>query len=288
MNRFRRWQRNVLGPWRLWVARVAALVYLVPILWMVSISFKPPDEWTAFPPNLIPEDPTLANYIALYTSQTGKMLFNVAEPAWPSIVNSVVISLAATVLAMIIGFVAAYGASRYGAGGDFLMVSVLLTRMLPPMAIVIPIVLYYVTLGWTDTHVGLILLYGGVTVAYAIWMLKGFIDEIPVQVEEAAYLSGASALHVMRTITLPMIKNGLLTTALFVFILNWTEFTFALVLTNRQAVTIPVQLSKYVGQVGTLYGPQAALGIVASIPPALAGYLIQDHLVKGFTFGAVD
>lgn len=274
--------------WRLAVAIAVAVVYLVPMLWVVSIAFKPPYEWTVFPPNLIPGDPTLANFVALYRSQTGFMLYNVAEPALPSIINSAVISLASTFLALVLGFLGAYAISRYQAGGDMLMLSVLVTRMLPPMAIVIPVVLYYVSLGWTDTHRGLILLYGAVTVAYGIWMLKGFIDEVPPEVEEAAYLSGASTFHVLRTIILPMIKNGLLTTALFLFILNWTEFTFALVLTNREAVTIPVQISKYVGQVGQLYGPQAALGIVASIPPAVAGYWIQDHLVKGFTFGAVD
>jgi multiple sugar transport system permease protein len=118
-------------------------------------------------------------------------------------------------------------------------------------------------------------------------MMKGFIDGVPRHVEEAAILDGASPWRVLFTITLPLVRGGLAATGLFVFILNWTEFLFALVFTSRHAITIPVQVSHYVGAVGRFYGPQAALGVVASLPVVVAGYLIQRYLVTGFTFGLV-
>lgn len=275
-----------------WLGALAiCLVVLLPVVWVLSISFKPPQEWLAYPPTLIPVEPTTSNYIVLF--QPGNPVGGVAtmvssaEPVTQALINSLIIAPIATAASVLIGFLAAYAVSRYRVGGTFMPFFTLTTRMFPPVAFAVPLLVYYRTLGLIDTRLGLILMYTGFTVAFSLWMMKGFIDGVPRHIEEAAVLDGASPWRVLLTITLPLVRGGLAATALFVFILNWTEFLFALVFTSREAITIPVQVSHYVGAVGRFYGPQAALGVVASIPVVVAGYLIQQHLVTGFTFGLV-
>ncbi len=159
--------------------------------------------------------------------------------------------------------------------------------MFPPVAFAVPLLVYFRALGLIDTRLALILMYTGFTIAFSLWMMRGFIEGVPRHVEEAAILDGASPWRVLFTVTLPLVRGGLAATALFVFILNWTEFLLAQVFTSREAITLPVQVSRYTGAVGRFYGPMTALGIVASIPVVIAGYLIQRHLVTGFTFGLV-
>jgi len=261
------------------------------VVWVLSISFKPPQEWLAYPPTIIPVEATGSNYIVLF--QPGNPVGGVAtmvssaEPVTKALINSLFIAPIATAASVTIGFLAAYAVSRYRVGGTFMPFFTLTTRMFPPVAFAVPLLVYYRLLGLIDTRLGLILMYTGFTVAFSLWMMKGFIDGVPRHIEEAAVLDGASPWRVLFTITLPLVRGGLAATALFVFILNWTEFLFALVFTSREAITIPVQVSHYVGAVGRFYGPQAALGVVASLPVVVAGYLIQRHLVTGFTFGLV-
>ncbi len=275
-----------------WVAAVAvAAVVLMPVVWAVSISFKPPAEWAAHPPRLVPEEPTLANYQVLF--QVGNPvgvvaeMTRTAEPVTRAFITSLIVAPLATAASVAIGFFAAYAVSRYQVGGPMLPFLALTTRMFPPVAFAVPLLVYYRMLGLIDTRLGLALMYTGFTVAFPLWMIKGFIDSVPRHVEEAAILDGASRWRVLFTITLPLVKGGVAAALLFVFILNWTEFLFALIFTSRHAITLPVQVSYYAGAVGRFYGPQAALGIVASLPVVIAGYVIQRHLVRGFTFGLV-
>lgn len=281
-----------IGQASRWLGALAiCLVILLPVVWVLSISFKPPQEWLAYPPTIIPVEATTSNYIILF--QPGNPVGGVAtmvssaEPVTQALINSLIIAPLATAASVLIGFFAAYAVSRYRVGGTFMPFFTLTSRMFPPVAFAVPLLVYYRVLGLIDTRLGLILMYTGFTVAFSLWMMKGFIDGVPRHIEEAAILDGASPWRVLFTITLPLVRGGLASTALFVFILNWTEFLFALVFTSREAITIPVQVSHYVGAVGRFYGPQAALGIVASIPVVVAGYLIQQHLVTGFTFGLV-
>lgn len=286
-GRPRRWKPVVLGA----LPFLAALVSLVPVVWVLSISIKPPDEWLAYPPTLWPRRPTLANYQVLF--QVGNPVGTIAamtrsaEPVTPAILNSLVIAPVATAVSVAVGTAAAYAVSRYRTGGPMMPFLTLTTRMFPPVAFAVPLLVYYRSLGLIDSRLGLVLMYSAFTVAFSLWMMRGFFDGIPRHIEEAAMLDGASRWRVFFTMSLPLVKGGLAATALFVFILNWTEFLFALIFTSRHAVTLPVQVSRYVGAIGRFYGPQAALGIVASIPPVVAGYLIQRHLVRGFTFGLV-
>ena len=273
------------------VALIICLLILLPIVWVLSISFKPPEEWVAYPPTVIPVEPTVSNYIVLF--QPGNPVGGVAamvssaEPVTKAFINSLIIVPVSTLASLLIGFFAAYSVSRFRTGGPTLPLFVLTTRMFPPVAFAVPLLVYYRLLGLIDTRLGLILMYTGFTIAFSLWMMRGFIEGVPRHIEEAAILDGASPWRVLFTITLPLVRGGLAATGLFVFILNWTEFLFAQVFTSREAITIPVQVSHYVGAVGRFYGPMAALGVVASIPVVIAGYLIQQHLVTGFTFGLV-
>lgn len=261
---------------------------LIPVVWLISLAFKSYPEWRVS--YFIPKQPTLSNFIILFRPEEmlgmmGKTAL--VESVISPFLNSLVVVSISTILAVLIGFFTAYGASRYNSPGPFTLFFTLLTRMLPPATFVTPMMVYYSNIGLLDTHLGLILLYSAVTVTYGIWILKGFIDQVPREWEEAALLEGASELEVVFKVTLPLVKSGLVVAGLFIFLLNWAELLFALVLTNIQAVTLPVHVSKYVGAVGQLYGPQAALGILSSIIPLIIGYMIQKHLVTGFTFGMV-
>ncbi|NIS68699.1 MAG: ABC transporter permease subunit [Proteobacteria bacterium] len=275
-----------------WIAILVVLLFFaVPVVWLLSVSFKPPQEWQAFPPTLIPQEPTLDNYLLLANPELPKgsasYMLRVTEPVTKSFLNSFIIVPIATFISAVVGFLAAYGVSRYRVGGDFMPFFVLTTRMFPPVAFAVPLLVYYQNLRLIDTRLGMVLIYAGFTVAFSLWMMKGFIDAVPRSVEEAAILDGASRWRVLFTITLPLVKGGLAATGLFVFILNWTEFLYALIFTSTRSITVPVQLSHYVGAVGRFYGPQAALGVVASIPAVILGYLIQRHLVTGFSFGLI-
>lgn len=261
---------------------------LIPVAWMVGLAFKPYEEWRVA--YFFPKKPVFLNFIILFEPKQMLGMMGataVVDPVTLPFINSLVVVGASTILAVFIGFFTAYGASRYQSPGPFSLFFTLLTRMLPPATFVTPIMIYYATLNLLDTHLGLILLYSAVTVTYGIWILKGFIDNVPREWEEAALLEGASHSQVIFKVTLPIVKSGLVVSGLFIFLLNWAELLFALVLTNINAVTLPVHISKYVGAVGQLYGPQAALGIISSLIPLIVGYVIQKHLVTAFTFGMV-
>lgn len=303
MNKLRRARRETpmvaRSPtvrWALWVFHWVAVlgvvfVFLIPVLWLLSISFKPPIEWQAFPPTLFPKNPTFDNYIVLFRPElpkgTAAAMLRVTEPVTKSFINSLIIVPVATLISVTVGFLAAYAVVRFRVGGAFMPFFVLMTRMFPPAAFAVPLLVYYRWLRLIDTPIGLIIIYAGFTLAFSLWMTKGFIEGVPRHVEEAAILDGASPWRVLFTITLPLVRGGLAATTLFVFILNWTEFLYALIFTSTRSITVPVQLSHYVGAVGRFYGPQAALGVVASIPVVILGYMIQRYLVTGFTFGLI-
>lgn len=282
--------------WTLWVLHwlvvlAVVFIFLIPVLWLLSISFKPPIEWQAFPPTLIPQKPTFDNYIVLFRPEAPKgsaaAMLRVTEPVTKAFINSLIIVPSATAISVVVGFLAAYAVARFRVGGAFMPFFVLTTRMFPPAAFAVPLLVYYRWLKLIDIPIGLIIIYAGFTLAFSLWMTKGFIEGVPRHVEEAAILDGASPWRVLFTITLPLVRGGLAATTLFVFILNWTEFLYALIFTSTRSITVPVQLSHYVGAVGRFYGPQAALGVVASVPVVILGYLIQRYLVTGFSFGLI-
>jgi multiple sugar transport system permease protein len=160
--------------------------------------------------------------------------------------------------------------------------------MFPPIAIVVPMVVLFSMLRLSDTYVGLVLAYTAFTLPFSIWMIRSFIEEVPEELEGAALIYGMRPLDAFLKVTFPLIRGGVLATALFVFILNWSEFLFALTLTTGHVVTVTLQVANYVSaSSGKLYGVQAAMGTISTLPVILFGYLIQRHLVRGLSFGAI-
>jgi multiple sugar transport system permease protein len=280
--------KNILTRVLAWLILLIIITWtLIPVIWIISLSFKPYAEWRT--PSLFPKNPTLDNYIILFSPQSVSMFIAytaIIEPITGPLIRSIAVSILATVIAVIIGFFTAYGASRYNTPGPFTLFFTLLTRMLPPATFVTPIMIYFTTLRLLDNVLGLILLYSATTLTYAVWILKGFIDAIPVEWEEAALMEGATPFQVLLKVVIPIARPGFVVSGLFIFLMSWTELLFALVLTSVN-VTLPVQISKYVTAVGALWGVQAAIALLGSLIPLVIGYLIQKHLITGFTFGLV-
>ncbi len=249
---------------------------------MVSTSFKPTHEWAAAPPVWITGDATWANYAPLVIEFKGVYLAGNGA-SWIAMLHSFIVSGASTLIALFIGGMAAIGFSRYRAGGHTMALTILSVRGIPTVVIAIPFLILFGWLGLRDTHVGLILAYVTFTVPFAFWMLKSFIDEIPAEIEEAAMMDGMSRWQAHFRVTLPLIKGGVIATGLFIFILNWSEFLLAMVLTEKTVITVPVNMHLY----GGAFGIQAALATVAALPIVLAGLLIHKHLARGFTLGAI-
>ncbi|WP_143308296.1 carbohydrate ABC transporter permease, partial [Candidatus Entotheonella palauensis] len=230
----------------------------------------------------------------LSTTTTGSVRINEC-----SLGDSLVISLTSSLVALFLGTFLAYAISRFRVGGRNFRYVVLMIRMVPPIVIAIPILMYYailipyttqlllgVRISLYDTYVGLGLLYVATTLPFVIWMMLSFIDEVPYTLEHAARLMGAGRLYTLGRVVLPLVASGMVVTFLFIFILNWSEFLLALTLTQPQVSTLPVLLNKFQSAVeGRLYGPQAAIGTVITVPVMILGILIQKHLVTGFSFG---
>jgi multiple sugar transport system permease protein len=294
----------MLGQEPIWVkalkrsAIVLALVFaLFPIFWLVSTSLKPNHEWAEWPPVYVPSEPTLQNYRIVFfpeearevaAEQSGSLDYKVSGSAWKSFGDSAIISVCATILSVVFGTLAAYSIVRFRTGGENFPFQFLTVRMFPPAAVIVPVVVLFSFLKLADTYFGMILAYTAFTLPFSIWMIRSFIDEVPAELEGAAMVYGMGRLRAFMTVTLPLVRGGIMATALFIFILNWSEFLFALTLTHGEVVTVTVQVAKYVSaSSGKLYGVQAAMGTVSTLPVIFFGYLIQKHLVRGLSFGAV-
>jgi multiple sugar transport system permease protein len=277
-----------------------------PIFWMVSTSFKDSGEWVAWPPHWLPEAPTLHNYaqIFAFSKMDPTLSRQAAEQAfsiWKGLGDALLVCTTASLLALLLGTFLAYTISRYRVGGKYFRYTILTIRMIPPIVVAIAILIYYaiiipfatstlfgVRISLFDTYVGLILIYTVTTLPFVIWMMLTFIDEVPFTLEHAARLMGAGRITVIRRIVVPLVASGMVVTFLFVFILNWAEFLLALTLTHPEVTTLTVLLNKFQSaSEGRLYGPQAAIGTMVTIPVVILGVLIQKHLVKGFSFGTI-
>jgi multiple sugar transport system permease protein len=277
-----------------------------PIFWMISTSFKDSGEWVAWPPHWLPKAPTLHNYAQIFAFQSidTSLSRQAAEQAfsiWKALGDAVVVCTTAALLALLLGTLLAYAISRFNVGGRYFRHTILTIRMIPPIVVAISILIYYailipfatttllgVRVSLFDTYLGLILIYTVTTLPFVIWMMLTFIDEVPYTLEHAARLMGAGRITVIRRVVLPLVASGMVVTFLFVFILNWAEFLLALTLTHPQVTTLTVLLNKFQSaSEGRLYGPQAAIGTMITIPVVILGMLIQKHLVKGFSFGTI-
>jgi multiple sugar transport system permease protein len=272
-----------------WVLIILGLgLVLFPLFWILSTSLKSIGEWLTYPPIFIPEKPAVENYLSIFTGGALGGGFVARVPnVTNSIISSAICSVGGTALSIIIGLLAAFGISRHRMGGEFFPIFLLAARMAPPIVAAIPLLILYSMIGLVDTYLGLILAYACFTSPYSTWMIASFIEEVPRDLEEAAQVDGMSTLETHFKVTLPLIKGGIAATALFVFILNWSEFLLALTLTHEKILTIPVQVKAFFTYSGQLYGPQSAFGVIAIIPLIIFSLLIQKHLVRGLTFGAI-
>jgi multiple sugar transport system permease protein len=266
-------------------------VFVAPIYWIITMSFKPQAEWNPIGQTIwFPHHPTLDNFrnILGLTSQNTVFFQASSTDASGPIIHSLIAACGGTILALLTGVFAAYGIGRFRAGGRLLPFQILQLRMFPPVAIIIPLLIMMSYLHLVDTYLGLWLVYAAVTFPFVVWLMRSFFQELPREIGEAAIVDGCTHWGAFFKAILPNVKGGLAATALFVFILNWSDFLIALVLTQQNVVTAPVFLNSLQSAgAGQEYGPQAALGLILILPPAILGVMIQRYLVRGLTFGAI-
>ncbi len=268
--------RSLRTSLRFAAALVITIFFLFPVYWLFMISFKTADEIYAFPPVWWPASLQFENYVVLFKDGD-------ATAVW----NSLAIASASTLLAMLIGTLCAYSLARYKTGGDHLSNWIISQRMVPPIVEAFPVFLLYAFLGWVDTHVGMILLYTAFNLPYVIWMMRGYIQDIPKSLEEAALIDGCTRWQVIWKVVLPMCRAGMFATAIFTFVFAWNEFLFALVLTRTEVVTYTVQVTHYFGGQSNFWTKIAAMSVLGTLPVFIAVVFMQRYLVRGISLGAV-
>jgi multiple sugar transport system permease protein len=264
------------------IARILFLTFfvlfvLVPLYWVFITSIKPSDDYLAVPPVWFPEKPTIVHYTAALFAYRGLQ----------GLINSVVISVSATMLSCLVGTMMAYSLARFATGGQHLSFWVLSQRFLPPVAIVLPIFLNYRLLGLNDTHLGMILAYTVFTLPVSVWMMYAYFRQMPRSLEEAALVDGCTRWTAFWRVAVPLAAPGVVAAAVFTFIACWTEFFFALVLTSRNAFTLPTVFRSFLSFQGAQYGEASSLAIASLVPSIVLGVLVQKHLVRGLTLGAL-
>lgn len=297
-----------------WIAGTLVILYavitLLPLLWILATGFKSPSDSIAYPPKIMFE-PSMEGYVNLFTTRTRvapEALAALPPPsswyeeivrdrgmviAGPSryserFLNSVIIGFGSTFLSIVLGTMAAYAFSRFKVPlKDDLLFFILSTRMMPPVAVAIPIFLMYRELGLSDTHLGMILLYTAVNISLAVWLLKGFIDEIPMEYEEAALIDGYTRFQAFYKVVLPQAATGIASTAIFCLIFAWNEYAFAVLLTSGTAQTAPPFIPTIIGVGGQDWPAVAAGASIFLLPVMIFTIMLRKHLLRGITFGAV-
>jgi multiple sugar transport system permease protein len=295
---------------------LALVVFLAPIYWIGSTAFKPRNLATTVPPTVF-FTPEVSPFVKLFTKRVqmknNEVVDYEAAPWWEKIVldggerisrsgrgevqlsgypsrflNSLIVAITSTFLAVAMGTITAYGFSRFKVKGesDWLFF-ILSTRMLPPVVVAIPMFLMYRAVGLNDTHLGLIILYTAFNVSFAVWLMKGFIDEIPREYEEAALVDGYTRMEAFFKIVLPEAATGIAATAVFCFITAWNEYAFALIMTNRRAQTAPPFIPSQVGSGLPDWTVIASGTLLFLLPVAIFTFLLRNHLLRGMSFGAI-
>jgi multiple sugar transport system permease protein len=296
---------------------VITLIFLAPIYWITSTAFKPRNLATSIPPTVLFE-PELSPFVKLFTKRSQlrgaptpeeyaaapwweRMVFDGGEKivrsgrgevqpsGYPNrFMNSLIVAITSTVLAVGMGTFTAYGFSRFKVKGEAdLLFFILSTRMLPPVVVAIPMFLMYRVVGLNDTHWGLIILYTAFNLSFSVWLMKGFIDEIPREYEEAALVDGYTRMEAFFKIVIPEAATGIAATAVFCFITAWNEYAFALIMTNRRAQTAPPFIPSQVGSGLPDWTVIASGTFLFLLPVAIFTFLLRNHLLRGMSFGAI-
>jgi len=272
--------KKFLGKVSLWLLiMVLCIVVLIPILWIIMTSFKNQSEIYTFPPTLLPKGLRYQNYLEIF-SRTDYGLFAI---------NSVIVSSVATLFTMVIAIFSAYGYSRFKfpASSPFLLL-ILITRMIPPIAAVIPLYLMVQRLGIYDTKINLVLLYSVIALPLAIWMLKISFDDIPRSLEDAARIDGCSNLGILIRVILPLVAPALASTTIITFLTVWNEFLFPLIFTSSStSKTLPVAIAQLThAEYGINWGHLCAMAMVIVLPALVIALSVQKYVVSGLMAGA--
>jgi multiple sugar transport system permease protein len=262
----------------LWTALLAAyaLVILFPVLWMALMALKPPDLMFARPT------------VWLFPPTLDHFAYVIQQNFHRNLITSILLSVLSTGLVVVVGTPAAYAFARFEMWRkDDLFLFVLASRMAPPVCMAIPFYLIFTKIGLYDTIFGLTLAYMTFNLSFYIWVLRSFCRDLPVELEEAAMLEGWSRPKAFMRVVFPLLRNGVVATAVLCFIFAWNEFLFAFMLGGRDVQTLPVAIPKLVTAQGVRWGEMAVVGMVALVPVLVAVALLQRHIVRGLTLGAV-
>ena len=255
---------------------ITAGVMMIPIVWICMAAFKTHVDVYQLK---VFFKPTLENFAIVFESP-----YDLHHKLW----NSTIVALVTVLLAIPLATLAAYSFSRFRMRGERIMfVMILATQFVPAVVIVLPFFVLFRDIGILDTRTGLILVNLSIVMPFAIWMIKGFIDGIPIDTEESALVDGSTRMQVITNIVLPMAAPGIVTAAIFCFIIAWNDFLFALILTTNNAVTLPVGLASMLPATGQQWGDFAAASIVVSLPVAVLFVLFQRALIQGLSAGSV-
>jgi len=259
------------------VLAIVGIVWLFPVIWMFVTSVKTQVQTFRIPPVWIFK-PVYQNYSDLFF----------ASSIQKYLINGLVIASTSTAICLLLGSFAAFTLTRFHIRGrEDIAFWMLSTRMFPPIASAIPLYLLLRQLGLLDTHLGLIIVYLSLNLGFATWMMRGFFEELPVELEESAMIDGCSRYGAFFRVVLPLSAPGLAATAILCFIFAWNEFLFALLFTGRNAKTMPVVLAGFITQTGIRWGALTAAGVLTAIPTIILACLAQKYIVRGLTLGAI-
>jgi len=276
VKRVRRHRRQGSSPWRTALIVLVVAVWLAPVAWIFATAFKAPRDVLTLK---LFFTPTLHNFAVAF----GNPYF-----LGERLMNSAIVTVATLVIALPISTAAAYAFSRFRfPGGAIWPLGVLATQFLPPVIIIIPLFIVFRSLNLLDTRSALVIANMSFVVPYATWMIKGFIDGLPIDMEEAAQIDGSSRLRAIWDVVVPLVLPGIATAAVFCFVVSWNEFFYALVLTRQDAVTLPVSLMSTRTDQGDAWEVMATMGLVIMAPMLVISRLMQRFFVKGITSGGV-
>jgi multiple sugar transport system permease protein len=269
--------RRRVGQALTWLGVLVALVFFLgPFFWILTTSLKGNEDYFTFPPVWVPAQPSLKHYAALFTRSSGARYFT----------NSLVTSSLSMVAALAVSLPTAYAIARFRFGGGLLSAFLLVLRMLPSIALIIPIYITYKLLGLTNSYLGLVIIYTVIYIPFAVWLLVGFLRDFPVEIEEAAMIDGCSRLRALVQVVVPIIAPGLAVVALFAFIATWNEFLFAIVLTGIETKTMMVLVTSFTtGGTDMFYGEASASVVLGVLPAFFVAFILQRYLVKGLALG---
>jgi multiple sugar transport system permease protein len=257
---------------------------LAPFIWLIVSSISTKMDLTSFPPRWIPQNPTLENYQEILFG--GK--YSLGELFRFGTMNSLLISITSTFFALILGIPTAYSLSRFKFRGSVMVfITTLLTQIIPPITIAIPLYMIWMNLQLLDTYQGLISIYTAFILPFVTWILYGYFQAIPKELDEAAIIDGCSRIGAIFRIILPLSAPGIAATVIFCFIVAWNEFFYALIFTAVETKTLPIVMAEFLTKHGSEYTKLAASGVIASIPPVAIALIFQKYIISGLVRGAL-